>query len=108
MPDDSALVCIEDHGIHVVGGCSHSGICNTIERAIQVTGQRRVLSVTGGLHLQKENQQTHETIRYLKELGVTQVYPSHCTELPAMAAFYRAFGGRQLKTGMRLQLDHVK
>jgi len=53
----------------------------------------------GGFHLKEIDLQTKETIRYLKENNVKHILPSHCTELPALSAFYENFGIRQIKTG---------
>ncbi|MDB4334869.1 MBL fold metallo-hydrolase [bacterium] len=102
VPDDSALAIIKDQSLIVVTGCSHSGVCNIIEYAKKVTGVSKVKAVIGGFHLKFDNQQTQQTIQYLKEEGLEQIYPSHCTELPALAAFYSSFSIKQLKTGAEL------
>lgn len=104
VPDDSALAIIEDDVLHVVTGCSHAGICNIVNYAIQVTGVHNVKTVIGGFHLKKDNKQTEEAIRCFKELRIQSVFPSHCTELPALLAFSRGFPISQLKTGMVLTL----
>jgi 7,8-dihydropterin-6-yl-methyl-4-(beta-D-ribofuranosyl)aminobenzene 5'-phosphate synthase len=39
------------------------------------------------------------TIQYFQNNNIEEVYPSHCTELPALAAFYKMFGSEQVKTG---------
>jgi 7,8-dihydropterin-6-yl-methyl-4-(beta-D-ribofuranosyl)aminobenzene 5'-phosphate synthase len=100
VPDDSALTAIVNNELIVVTGCSHSGICNIIEHAKKVTGISTVKAVLGGFHLKEYDQQTIETINYIKNNNIKMVYPSHCTELPALAAFYENFRGFQLKTGM--------
>jgi 7,8-dihydropterin-6-yl-methyl-4-(beta-D-ribofuranosyl)aminobenzene 5'-phosphate synthase len=53
----------------------------------------------GGFHLKEIDRQTIENIKYLKESQVKHVLPSHCTELPALSAFYESFRIKQLKTG---------
>jgi 7,8-dihydropterin-6-yl-methyl-4-(beta-D-ribofuranosyl)aminobenzene 5'-phosphate synthase len=103
VPDDSALAAIVDGSLVVISGCSHSGICNIVEHAKKVTGISKVTAVMGGFHLKIQNEQTLETIKYLKKNRIEQVYPSHCTELPALAAFFDAFQNRQLKTGMMME-----
>jgi len=100
VKDDSAIVAIENNEIIVITGCSHSGICNITERAKKVTGIDRVKAVIGGFHLKYDDEQTQKTIDYMRENGIDMVYPSHCTELPALAAFYRVFHNPAVKTGM--------
>ncbi|MBN1447389.1 MAG: MBL fold metallo-hydrolase [Bacteroidetes bacterium] len=104
VPDDSALAVVEDGKLIVVSGCSHAGICNIVEYARQVTGLRQVTAVFGGFHLNGADHQTAETIAYFQANGIAQVYPSHCTQLPALAAFHLAFGTEQVKTGMIFEL----
>jgi len=103
IPDDSALAALVNKRLVVITGCSHSGICNIVEHAKKVTGVSNVKAVLGGFHLKDQNEQTRKTIEYFKTNKVEQIYPSHCTELPALTAFYEAFHNRQLKTGMALE-----
>ena len=97
--DDSAVALIVDEGIFVVTGCGHAGVVNTLEHARKVSGRQKICGIIGGFHLKENNIQTRETIKYLEKEGVQHVYPSHCTALPALAAFHNVFGGKQLKTG---------
>jgi len=101
--DDSALAIIQNNQFIVVTGCSHSGICNIIEYARIVTGINNVKSVIGGFHLKNRDLQTQHTINYLKKNNINKIYPSHCTELPALVAFYEVFNIEQLKTGTILK-----
>ena len=99
VPDDSALAAVINNQLIVITGCSHSGICNITEYAQKVTGIPTVKAVIGGFHLKEQNRQTHQTIEYFKRKKVEVVLPSHCTELPALSAFYQAFSFQQIKTG---------
>ncbi|HUX55381.1 MAG TPA: MBL fold metallo-hydrolase [Bacteroidales bacterium] len=97
--DDSAITLILPEGLFVVTGCGHSGIVNTLEYAKKVTGINRLYGIMGGFHLKEINHQTKETIRYIKENKLKHVLPSHCTDLPALSAFYESFGMALVKTG---------
>ena len=97
--DDSAIALILPEGLFVVTGCGHSGIVNTLEYAKKVTGINRLFGIMGGFHLKEIDHQTKETIRYLKENELKHILPSHCTELPALSAFYNSFGIKLIKTG---------
>jgi len=102
--DDSAIAIIINDELIVISGCSHSGICNIVEYAKSVTNLEKVKAVFGGFHLKKVDRQTLETINYFKKNNIKHIYPSHCTELPALAAFYNEFKIEQIKTGMVLNL----
>jgi 7,8-dihydropterin-6-yl-methyl-4-(beta-D-ribofuranosyl)aminobenzene 5'-phosphate synthase len=97
--DDSALAMILPEGLFVVTGCGHSGIVNTLEYAKQVSAVNNLFGIMGGFHLKEIDLQTNETVKYLKENKIKHILPSHCTELPALTAFYESFGIRQIKTG---------
>lgn len=103
--DDSGLVIKLNEEIIVISGCAHSGICNIIEYAKTITGISKIRAVVGGFHLKHNNQQTKETIKYLKSQDIAEIYPSHCTELDALTAFNEAFNIKQLKTGMVLNFN---
>jgi len=102
--DDSALALLLPAGLFVITGCGHAGIVNTLEHARKITGISKLSGIMGGFHLKEINHQTKETIRYLKENRIKHVLPSHCTELPALSAFYKNFGIKQVKTGDILNL----
>lgn len=97
--DDSALAVKMKQGLFVISGCAHSGICNIIEHAKNVTGENKVFGVFGGFHLKFNNKQTKETVKYLKKNNVEVIMPSHCTDLPALSVFYNEFKGEQVRAG---------
>jgi len=103
VPDDSGLVIIQDKRLIIISGCAHSGICNMTEYASSITGINNIAAVIGGFHLKHQSQELTKTILYLKEKRVNQIYPSHCTKLPALSAFYESFRIKQLKSGMTLE-----
>ena len=102
VTDDSALALIQDNELIIISGCAHSGICNICEYAKKVTGISKIKAVIGGFHLKLIDEQTRETIQYFKKEKVELIIPSHCTELPALSAFYTEFKIRHLKTGQVL------
>lgn len=104
IPDDSALAGIVNGELVVITGCSHSGICNIVEYAKTITKTTKVKTVLGGFHLKHNNLQTQKTIEYFRENAVDNIYPSHCTELPALSAFYKVFKIGQIKTGMVIEI----
>ncbi len=97
--DDSAMAVIMPEGLFIVTGCGHAGIVNTLEHAKKVTGINRLYGIMGGFHLKEINNQTKETIKYIKENNLKYVLPSHCTDLPALSAFYENFQIKIIRTG---------
>ncbi|MFB6318967.1 MBL fold metallo-hydrolase [Saccharicrinis sp. FJH54] len=99
MMDDTGVAVKSEGGLIVISGCAHAGIVNTIIHAKKVTGIENVKAVLGGFHLKKNNEVTRQTIREIKQMNIRDVYPSHCTELPALAMFFNTFGMNQVRTG---------
>ncbi len=102
VPDDSAIAIINGNSLVIISGCAHAGICNTVDYAKKVTGIDNVSVVMGGFHLKYNNKQTQSTIAYLKEQKIPKILPSHCTALPALSAFYKAFNMNHIKAGMQV------
>jgi len=88
LPDDSALVYIAEDGLVIISGCAHSGICNITDYAAEITGIKKISAIIGGLHLYGANQQRiDETIRFLKEKEISELYICHCTGPDAIRSF---------------------
>ncbi len=100
--DDSGLACLTAKGLVVISGCAHSGICNMVEHARSVTGVDRVEAVIGGFHLKAKNEQTLQTVQWMKDAGVKRVYPSHCTLEPALGLFHEFLGSAEVLAGSTL------
>lgn len=96
IEDDSALMYKSSDGIVVITGCSHSGICNIIQYAIDTAkkkwGISKVKTVIGGLHLiDSPPNFLAKIIDFFKSKGISEIYPCHCTDLNAQIAL--ACGG---------------
>jgi len=102
--DDSSLAIATSKGLVIVTGCAHSGICNTIEHARQVTGIQKVHLAIGGFHLQNDEIQTQKTIEWFLENEIDKVIPSHCTSFAAQAELFKHFPFIPAKTGNCIQV----
>jgi len=102
VSDDSAIAIAQNDELIVITGCSHAGICNITEYAKKVCGIKKIKAIIGGFHLKYDNKQTKETIQYFKKQKIINVFPSHCTEMPALKLFHDEFGSYPIKTGMKL------
>lgn len=69
---------INENGIIVIAGCSHSGICNIVEQAKKVSNNSKVLAVIGGFHLIEVDENTNKVIDYMKN-NVKELILAHCT-----------------------------
>ena len=102
--DDSSLVIETADGLFILAGCGHSGICNTLEYAKQVTGEDRIAGVLGGFHLFRTGHRIDETIRYFKENHVKELYPCHCANFKCRAAINEVHPVHEVGVGMKLEL----
>jgi 7,8-dihydropterin-6-yl-methyl-4-(beta-D-ribofuranosyl)aminobenzene 5'-phosphate synthase len=92
VTDDTGLAMVTDNGLTVLSGCAHSGICNIVEHAKDVTGVSKIHALLGGFHLKGNGERTQRTIAYLKDINPDFISTSHCTDFEALTAFYEAFG----------------
>ena len=91
MLDDSAIAMKTEHGLIVLTGCSHAGICNICEYAKEVTGQN-LYAVVGGFHLTEKDQNTVDaTVDYFKSQSIKHLYPMHCVDFPTLVRFHNEF-----------------
>ncbi len=80
IEDDNALWLNSRDGLVICVGCSHAGIINTIEAVMAVSGESRVHTVIGGLHLLHASPgRLEETARRLEQLDIKRVVACHCT-----------------------------
>lgn len=106
MADDISLYAsVGDAGLVVMSGCSHAGIVNITAQGVEYSGQDKVASVIGGLHLvEAPADRIAKTAAALEKLGAETVYAGHCTGFAAQAELRGRFGQRftPLQTGMKL------
>lgn len=100
IPDDSALVIIQDNELIIVSGCAHSGICNIIEYAKKISKINKIKAVIGGFHLKLNDVQTKKTVHYFENQKISGIYPSHCTEIDAIKEFQKKFKPNKVSAGM--------
>ena len=83
VADDLALVLnLGEEGLLIVTGCCHAGIINTVKHAMGLTGNRRVHTIIGGLHLIGASpERLSRTAEFLKELHPRKIVPLHCSGL---------------------------
>jgi len=104
--DDSALVYKSKKGLIIITGCSHSGICNIIEYAMEICKERRIIDVIGGFHLLRTGKDImNKTIEYFKSNNIQNFHPCHCTDLQAKIELGKQFFIREVGSGLILEYD---
>ena len=102
LPDDQALFIETPEGLIVLLGCGHSGVVNTLEYVQQLSDNKPIHAVIGGMHLLRA---TPERLAFtgdrLNDLAVGYLAPNHCTGLEAVCYIKSRFPGafHQSQTG---------
>jgi len=102
--DDQAIYIETPDGIVVLLGCAHSGVANTLDYISELTGNRHIRAVLGGMHLvQAKRERFEATLNMLKRYEVDLVAPAHCTGTRAVAYLWSELPDRcvQCSTGSR-------
>ncbi|MCD6576293.1 MAG: MBL fold metallo-hydrolase [Nanoarchaeota archaeon] len=97
LKDDSALVILTKKGIVIITGCSHSGICNIINYAKDITKEKKIYAILGGFHLLEDDIQLVKTIECFKKLKPKKIFPAHCLSKKAFREFEK-IGGKRIRT----------
>jgi 7,8-dihydropterin-6-yl-methyl-4-(beta-D-ribofuranosyl)aminobenzene 5'-phosphate synthase len=92
LADDQSVFLDTTEGTVVLLGCAHSGVINTLRYIRQLTAERPIRAVIGGMHLVAASpERIARTVEELRQLGVRQLAPGHCTGMPATVALWTAF-----------------
>jgi 7,8-dihydropterin-6-yl-methyl-4-(beta-D-ribofuranosyl)aminobenzene 5'-phosphate synthase len=92
LEDDQAVFFDTAEGTVVLLGCAHSGVINTLRYIRQLTADRPIRAVIGGMHLVAASpERIARTMEELRGLSVQQLAPAHCTGTPATVALLTAF-----------------
>lgn len=101
--DDTALVIKTNQGIIIVTGCSHSGICNIVKYAKEITGDNRIVTIIGGFHLEEASGSLLKfTGEYLNKQHIDHIYPCHCTGLNAKLHLAKLVDVRDVGSGLKI------
>lgn len=101
LTDDQSLFFESEKGLVVIAGCAHSGIVNTVDYIAELTGDKRMHAVFGGMHLLRAGEMRLErTIEAFRRYEIQRLVPLHCTGQRAVESFRRAFGDACLLLGV--------
>lgn len=95
LVDDQAAFFDTPAGTTVILGCAHAGVINTLNHIRDLTDNRPIHTVIGGMHLVSATAgRLDRTVDELRRLNVQRLLPCHCTGFAAAARLWRAFPGR--------------
>ncbi len=95
LRDDQSLFFDTRDGVVVLCGCAHSGVINTLTYVKQITNDRPIHAVMGGMHLlHADDDRVNRTIEALRDFGVEKIGPSHCTGEKQGRMIWQAFGDK--------------
>jgi len=101
--DDSALAYISKDGLVIISGCSHSGICNIVEQAKNITNVDKVVDIIGGLHLRNpDTYKMNKTKEYIEKLNLNHLHACHCTDLLSKVELSLVANLKEVGVGMKL------
>jgi 7,8-dihydropterin-6-yl-methyl-4-(beta-D-ribofuranosyl)aminobenzene 5'-phosphate synthase len=88
---EQSLVLDTPKGLTIVTGCAHPGIISIVKR-VKENIKKDIHLVMGGLHLLDEPaRKIKEVNKRLRELGVQNIGPSHCTGEDATEIFKESY-----------------
>jgi 7,8-dihydropterin-6-yl-methyl-4-(beta-D-ribofuranosyl)aminobenzene 5'-phosphate synthase len=106
LEDDQSVFFDTTKGTVVLLGCAHSGVINTLHYIRQLTENRPICTVIGGMHLVGASQrQIERTTEEFQRIGVGRLAPAHCTGMPATVALWTAFPGQCQTCGIGSVFD---
>lgn len=100
--DDTALTYMGEKGLYIVTGCSHSGICNIVSYAKEITGVSKIAGIIGGLHLSDIDERTLKTMEYLTKENIPVMYPCHCTSFIVKSRLSNTSNVAEVGVGLEL------
>jgi len=91
--DDQALwTNIDGVGPVVVTGCAHAGLVNTLLHVKKIGRFTNMHGLVGGTHLiGRSEEYLQQTVKELKQFGLSLISPCHCTGFKAMVKLWQAF-----------------
>ena len=90
--DDQSAYIETSNGTVVILGCAHAGVINTLNYIRQLTGEKPIFMLLGGMHLvNADKNRLEKTIEALKELDIKHYRPCHCTGFAGSSMIYNAF-----------------
>lgn len=98
IEDDSSLAIKTSKGLVLISGCAHKGIEEHIKKALEISGEKFLYSIIGGLHISSPLEAEALSDVLLKFVKGT-IYTGHCTKREAMLTLGKYVPVQQIYTG---------
>lgn len=97
---EQALVVKGERNFLLLGGCCHPGAVKMVETASSIVNGKIELFI-GGLHLyQSSDEEIVQTLKSLKQLGISKIAPSHCSGFAALDYAQELWGENYVASGV--------
>jgi 7,8-dihydropterin-6-yl-methyl-4-(beta-D-ribofuranosyl)aminobenzene 5'-phosphate synthase len=107
--DDMSIFFKSNKGLNVILGCAHAGVINTLNHILSVTGETKINTLIGGMHLLHANdERIQRTIKEFQRMGIEYMGPCHCTGVKPVHEIHQAWGHNRFihcHTGMKRIFD---
>ncbi len=104
--DETALAYKSSNGLVIIAGCSHIGIPNIVEYAKKLTGETRIDTFIGGIHLESKTEyKIRELGIYLRSLNMNNFYPCHCCDLHSKIILSEYVKIKEVYSGLKFSFD---
>lgn len=110
LPDEQILAFKTPQGLVLVSACTHNGLINTAEQALEMMGEDRIHAVLGGLHtFQCSEEEILGLSHWLNEQKVSLLLCCHCTGVETINTLRKSFTGKVLQNyaGCKLTFQSV-
>jgi len=98
IKEQGLIIKTEDGGV-LITGCGHPGVVKMVSVAEKSLGIE-IHTVIGGLHLlQSSDEEVKKIAAELKNMGVKQICPTHCTGEKSIALLKESFGDGYISGG---------
>ncbi len=106
IQEDSALAYNTGHGLVIITGCSHAGICNITEQAKSLFKEERILDIIGGFHLLKPDEtRLRKTIEYMGKIKPEKIHPCHCIDFNTKVEFAKSLDVHEVGVGYQIEYN---
>jgi len=104
--DDVALWLRGSKGLTLCLGCCHAGLINTLSYVFELSGEKRIDTIVGGLHLlHADERRLKKTVSELRKFDIGRIVACHCSGEEAVEYLAAHLPCKVVKgyAGMRLE-----
>lgn len=95
LTDDQSAFIETPEGTVVILGCAHAGVINTLDYIRALTGNRRIHTLLGGMHLLAAGaRRMSKTLTEFRCLDLKRLIPCHCTGIVATARMWHEYANK--------------